>query len=73
LGLSGCEKLADAVIAVISRHPLSEEEIARALRRWGPQRVQETLADLAASSRARLVIRYGKRFWTAAPAYFPDD
>lgn len=72
LDLSGGDTLMESVIAVITRHPLTEEELEQALARWAPGRVQETLAELEASGRAQAVIRYGKRFWTAGSSYFPN-
>ena len=34
--------------------------------------VREGLADLEASGQAQAVDRYGIRFWSAVPAYFPN-
>jgi wyosine [tRNA(Phe)-imidazoG37] synthetase (radical SAM superfamily) len=72
LDLSESEQLLDAVVAVIARHPLREDDLVDALARWSPGRVREALARLAADGRARVVTRYGARFWTAAGAFFPD-
>ena len=71
--LSGCDNVLDAVIGVITRHPLREEELADALARWAMGEVHEALAELEASGRARVVTRYGQRFWIAEPAHFPED
>lgn len=71
--LRGCADPADAIVAIITRHPLRETDLLQALARWAPGRVQEALAGLAAGGRAQVVERYGIRFWTAAPAYYPDE
>lgn len=64
------EDLVDAVIGVISRHPMEEEELGRALERWRPGDVCKVLGKLAASGRAQVVSSYGRRFWSAAGARF---
>jgi wyosine [tRNA(Phe)-imidazoG37] synthetase (radical SAM superfamily) len=71
--LSGHETAVDAVTAVITRHPLSDEELEQALAQWAPGCVQEALAALEASGRAQVVVRHGKRFWTAAASRFPGQ
>jgi hypothetical protein len=70
--LSGCPNVVDAVIAVITRHPLCEDELERTLARWAPAQVREALAELEASGRAQRVTRHKKTFWTAAASYFPE-
>ena len=64
--LRGYDSVVDAVVGVITRHPLRQEEVERALAWWAPGQVREALAELEASGRARIVERYGARFWSAA-------
>jgi wyosine [tRNA(Phe)-imidazoG37] synthetase (radical SAM superfamily) len=71
--LSGYEDLLDAVVALITRHPLREEELVSALHRWAPGSVSEVLSELAATGRAQQVTRYGERFWTAGAAKYGRD
>lgn len=71
--LSGCDNALEAVIGIITRHPMRQEELERALARWSPGQVRQTLEDLAASGRAQVVERYGVRFWCPAPAHFPPE
>jgi len=70
--LSGYDNVIDAVVGVITRHPMREEELVRTLESWAPDLVSKTLADLAASGRAQVVDRYGQRFWSAAEARYAD-
>lgn len=63
--------LADAVIGIITRHPMSEKDLLETLEHWSPGQVHETLARLESGGRAQVVHRYGLRFWSAAPAYYP--
>lgn len=71
--LSGYEELTEAILAIIRRHPMREEEVVRALEHWAPGRVEEALRDLAASGQARVVQRYGTRFWSAAASHYPAE
>ena len=66
-------KLVDAILTVVSRHPLQEIEVVRSLAHWVPGRVLETLRILANSGKIRVIERYGKRFWCAANTQFPDQ
>jgi len=68
--LSASNDLGDAVIAVISRHPMGEEELVRTLKRWKPDDVREILSRLGASGRAQVVTRFGRRFWSASGARY---
>ena len=68
--LSGFENVVDAVVAVITRHPMRQDELVRTLDRWAPDQVEEALAALRASGRARVVERHGQPFWTAAGTRF---
>ena len=60
------ESLADAIIEIVSRHPMREEEIRRALGRWPEGEVKAALADAVSSGRVRTVDRLGARFFAAA-------
>jgi wyosine [tRNA(Phe)-imidazoG37] synthetase (radical SAM superfamily) len=71
--LSGYENPLDAVIGIITRHPMRQEELERSLERWTPGQVNQALADLTASGRAQVVKRYGVRFWCEASSHFPDE
>jgi len=70
--LSAYDKPIDAVVGIIARHPLREEEVLETLDRWAPGDVKEALRELESGGRAQVVIRYGTRFWTAAPSFFPE-
>lgn len=70
--LGGCATPADAVVAIITRHPMRESDLIAALERWAPDRVQTALAELAADGRAQRVERHGVRFWSAAAARYPS-
>jgi wyosine [tRNA(Phe)-imidazoG37] synthetase (radical SAM superfamily) len=71
--LSGYDNIVDAVIGIITRHPMRQEELENTLSRWSPGMVNQALADLTASGRAQIVERYGVRFWSAAPSRYPGE
>jgi wyosine [tRNA(Phe)-imidazoG37] synthetase (radical SAM superfamily) len=68
--LSGHENVTDAVIEVITRHPMREDELVRALRRRTGGHVARALAELADDGRARVIMRHGHRFWTRTQAAY---
>jgi wyosine [tRNA(Phe)-imidazoG37] synthetase (radical SAM superfamily) len=70
--LSGYNNPMDAVVAIITRHPMRQEELVQTLADWSPEQVSQVLEDLENSGRAQIVERYGVRFWSAAPSYYPD-
>ncbi|MEA3441424.1 MAG: radical SAM protein [Chloroflexota bacterium] len=71
--LSDGADVVDAVVGIITRHPMSQEELERALDRWAPGQVGQVLADLESSERAQVIERCGVRFWSAAPSHYPDE
>lgn len=70
--LSGSENIVDAIVGVITRHPMRDDELRRALEKWTPGQVDSALKELAVSGRAQVVERYGHRFWVASPARYPE-
>jgi wyosine [tRNA(Phe)-imidazoG37] synthetase (radical SAM superfamily) len=68
--LTGYENPLDAAVALITRHPLREQELVCALDRWAPGSASRVLSQLAATGRAQQVTRYGERFWTAGAAKY---
>ncbi len=71
--LSGSEDVVDAIINIITRHPMSKDELVRTLSNWSPQNVDEALAELEISGRAQIVERLGVGFWSAVHSVYPDD
>jgi wyosine [tRNA(Phe)-imidazoG37] synthetase (radical SAM superfamily) len=71
--LGGFDTVVDAIVSIVSRHPMRVDEIEEALARWAPGEVQTALADLEASGRVRVVERYGVPFWTSASSFYSED
>jgi hypothetical protein len=61
----------DAVIDILTRHPMSQPQLEQALTRWAPGQVQRTFEQLRATPRVTTVRRAGVLFWTAAKGVYP--
>jgi wyosine [tRNA(Phe)-imidazoG37] synthetase (radical SAM superfamily) len=68
--LTGYDHAIDALVAILARHPMREEDLVLTLQRWTPERVDEALNALASSGQVQVVERYGCRFWCIAGARF---
>jgi wyosine [tRNA(Phe)-imidazoG37] synthetase (radical SAM superfamily) len=64
--LRGYEDVSEAILSVITRHPMREEELFESLQRWPDDDLRQVLEGLSESGRAQLIIRYGVRFWVAS-------
>ncbi len=70
--MSGDASIVDAVINIITRHPMRQDELEKTLAHWSKGQLNEALFALESSGRAQVVERYGVRFWSAAPSHFPN-
>jgi wyosine [tRNA(Phe)-imidazoG37] synthetase (radical SAM superfamily) len=66
------DDIVEAIVGIITRHPMQEAELIRAIDSNLPGEVTRALEELKSSGKAQVVERYGNRFWSAAPAYFPQ-
>ena len=71
--ISGDENIVEAIIGIITRHPMSQGELENTLENYFPGETQKTLEKLEASGQAQSVERYGVRFWSASKAHYPDE
>jgi wyosine [tRNA(Phe)-imidazoG37] synthetase (radical SAM superfamily) len=70
--LSGTESLIDAIVGIIIRHPMREDELIKTLKYFPSCEVTATLTKLEKSGKAQVVERLGIRFWSASGAYYPS-
>ncbi len=70
---SGFETVADAVLAIIRRHPMREVRLVETLGRYTSEEVHSTLATLESSGQARRRIYRGQAFWGYAGVTFGDS
>ena len=71
--LSGYNNPVDAIISIISRHPMSQDQLEKTLGRWCPGQTSQVLADLEASGQVQVVNRFGSRFWSSSTAHYPKQ
>jgi len=72
-GLIGSDKIADLseiIIAVITRHPMREDELIKGLPDWSPEQIKGILSNLESGGQAQKVKRYETWFWSAADAFY---
>jgi hypothetical protein len=70
--LRGCDSISDAILSIITRHPMREDDLFTSIQPWPGESVRQILHDLAVTGRAQLVIRYGVRFWAASGAKYAN-
>jgi wyosine [tRNA(Phe)-imidazoG37] synthetase (radical SAM superfamily) len=66
------ESIVDAIIGIITRHPMSEDQLLGAIADFPAKQRAEIIDDLKASSRAQIIERYGEYFWCAFPSEYPE-
>ena len=71
--LGSCDSLLEAVLAIITRHPMRQDQLEQALAQWAPDQAETVLAELQASGQAQVVERLGSRFWSADQSRYPDQ
>ena len=67
------ENAVDAILAIITRHPMRLVELEQTLVEWDRWEVNQALAELEASGRAQVVERYGDKFWSAIISFYHQD
>jgi wyosine [tRNA(Phe)-imidazoG37] synthetase (radical SAM superfamily) len=72
LHLTDSESAADTLLGILSRHPMSNAQLHRAMAHWEPSRASAFLDSLAASPRVKKTIRHGETFWVSREAVFPS-
>ena len=71
--LSGYDNIADAVVGIVTRHPMRENQLVANLARWCPDEINETLKKLESDGRIQVVERYGVRFWSVKQAHYAEN
>jgi len=61
---------AEAIVSIVTRHPMSQPQLLAALAGWAPGEVVAALEELAQHGAIRPVDRLGVRFWAAASAVY---
>jgi wyosine [tRNA(Phe)-imidazoG37] synthetase (radical SAM superfamily) len=64
--LRGCEDVGEAILSVIMRHPMREDDLFASIQDISNEDVRQILQTLSEEGRAQLVNRYGVRYWSAS-------
>ena len=70
--LSSSDSVLEAILEIITRHPMRQDQLEGALAQWAPDQAESILAELQASGRAQVIERLGSRFWSADQSHYPD-
>jgi len=71
--LGEAKSIVEAVVGIVTRHPMREKELVETLKNLTIRDVTETLSTLAESDKLQVVERNGIRYWSASPSYYPED
>lgn len=69
-GMSGADDLLEAILGIITRHPMREDELVRTLEEWNAEEINQALEKLEKSNRAQILESYGHHFWSAAESTY---
>jgi wyosine [tRNA(Phe)-imidazoG37] synthetase (radical SAM superfamily) len=63
----------EALIGIITRHPMSEDQLLHSLELLPEVKRAQIIQSLSSSKKVQIIERYGQSFWCASPAVFPDS
>ncbi len=69
---SGFADVAEAILAIIRRHPMRQRRLVETLEGWAPGEVEETLARLESSGQAQKRVYRSELFWEYAGRVFGE-
>lgn len=72
-GTCNKDTLESAILGIVKRHPMSEEDLCQALGSWSLDEIQQALQFLHGTQKTKPVTRHGKQFWSAVEAYFAAE
>ena len=68
--LSGNFDVVGNLVSILARHPMRENQLLSALKKWVPGREEQTLEDLQNTGLIQVIQRHGQRFWSVALAKY---
>lgn len=71
--LSAERNVTEALLSILTRHPMCESNLLAALEKWLPGKSAQTLENLRSSGRVQAVTRRGQRFWSLAQAKYREN
>jgi wyosine [tRNA(Phe)-imidazoG37] synthetase (radical SAM superfamily) len=70
--LNGGENIIEGIIGIITRHPMSEEQLINAIENSQDEVQTEIIHKLKESNRVQIIERFGKKFWCGMPSVYPE-
>jgi wyosine [tRNA(Phe)-imidazoG37] synthetase (radical SAM superfamily) len=64
------DNLEQAILGIVTRHPMHEKELFNVLSTWSTEEVYLTLEKLLSASKVQVIKRYGQSFWSASISYY---
>jgi wyosine [tRNA(Phe)-imidazoG37] synthetase (radical SAM superfamily) len=65
--------LTDAIIGIITRHPMREDDLIHTLAHWSPQELRQSLDELVNKGQAQVIERYDCQFYSASSARYQKE
>lgn len=62
--------ITEAIIGIITRHPMREADLIQTLANWSPQELRKALNRLLISGQAQVIERFGSQFYSAGSARY---
>jgi wyosine [tRNA(Phe)-imidazoG37] synthetase (radical SAM superfamily) len=59
-----------AILGIVTRHPMREDELSSVLSKWSPPDVHHTLQMLLAAGKVQVIERFHQCFWSAADSFY---
>jgi wyosine [tRNA(Phe)-imidazoG37] synthetase (radical SAM superfamily) len=64
------DNLEQAILGIVTRHPMHEKELLSVLSTWSTEEVDRTLEKLLVARMVQVIKRFGQYFWGAADSYY---
>jgi wyosine [tRNA(Phe)-imidazoG37] synthetase (radical SAM superfamily) len=71
--LSSERSAVEALLSILTRHPMCESNLLAALEKWLPGKSAQTLESLRSTGRVQVITRRGQRFWSVAQAHYTEE
>jgi wyosine [tRNA(Phe)-imidazoG37] synthetase (radical SAM superfamily) len=71
--LSSERSVTEALLSILTRHPMCENNLLTALEKWLPGKGAQTLESLHITGRVQVITRRGQRFWSVAQAHYTEE
>jgi wyosine [tRNA(Phe)-imidazoG37] synthetase (radical SAM superfamily) len=71
--LSSERSAVEALLSILTRHPMCESNLLAALEKWLPGKGAQTLESLRSTGRVQVISRCGQRFWSVAQALYTEE